>query len=159
MLTELKPELMRLKPYEKIMIENRINGTSLIELTNQELKTLSDVCIFKIAAISGFSLSTDSTFADVLRDEFSIFLIEYGYSNLTFDEIVAAFRLNARGETRYESGDYALQIKPYSSFFNLNYAGEVLKIYLKLRTSFDYKAFQWLEGNKTQSIDRITKTL
>lgn len=123
-----------------------------------ELRVMADMCIFKVAAISGFTLTTADDFANVLRDEFLIFLNEFGYSCLTFEEIVTAFRLNAYGNIKTYYGDYIPQVKPYSSFFNLNYAGEVLGNYMNLRKGLDSRIIN-NERIDEYRIDNHTKTL
>lgn len=147
-----------MRDYEKKIIKNRLSGVQVYKMKEDELKVLGDVCIFKIAAISGFSLSTDGTFSDVLRDEFLTFLNEYGFGDLTFDEIITAFRFNAHGNIKTYWNESIEQVKPYSSFFNLNYAGEVLNIYMKLRNLLDSRLLNEDDLSK-YIIDSQTKTI
>ncbi len=100
---------------------------------------MADVAIFKISAISGFTLSSSEKFADILNDEFLLMLEEYGFSELTFEEIVTAFRINAQGSYRTNGGHTVETVMPYSTFFSITYAANVLKNYLTIRRCGEYK--------------------
>lgn len=100
---------------------------------------MADVAIFKISAISGLTLSSSDKFADILNEEFLIMINDYGFSNLTFEEIVTAFRINAQGNYRTSTGDIIETVNPYSTFFSINYAAKVLNNYMRIRQLVEYK--------------------
>lgn len=130
---------LKLNDFEKKIIQDRINGVAVCDTPEKQLSLMSEVSIFKISAICGFTLTANEKFADVLNEEFLLFLKDYGYSNLSFDEIVSAFRLNAKGWYRFPGGDTMPTVLPYSTFFSINYAGQVLACYMRLRQCLDSK--------------------
>ncbi len=148
---------MKLKDYQKKIIELRINGLTILELPANEVKVLIDVTIFKVSAISGFALATTPEFADVLNEEFRILLSEYGFDNLTFDEIVTAFRMNARGGYRHQSGEMIEKVKSYSQFFSIDFAADVLNKYMTHRNVLDSLIKNELEGYSNGNIDHLVK--
>jgi hypothetical protein len=119
-----------------------MKGDAICDVDKTQLKVLADVSIFKIAAIVGFSLPTSDKFADVLNEELLILLSEFGYSTITFDELILAFRVNAQGGYRTYGGDTISTVNPYSTFFSINYAAAVLNNYMRIRKSIEYKIFQ-----------------
>lgn len=110
----------------------------ILEIDKKQYSVLADVAIFKIAAIVGLSLPTSDKFADVLNEELLILLTEFGYSDLTFDELVLAFRVNYQ-YYRTPHGDTINPIVPYSTFFSINYASAVLNNYKRIRSIVDMK--------------------
>lgn len=151
MLAELANGSIKLTDNEKKIIDLRISGLSVLETPIDESIVLSDLCIFKTSAICGFSLSTSKEFADILNEEFRILLLDFGFSNLTFDEIIMAFRMNARGGYRYSgSGDFIQRVNSYSSFFSIDYAAQVLNNYMAIRNAIDSKIKDFIE---TKGVD------
>lgn len=139
MLTELNVDSLNLNSTDKSIISARLKGDAICDIDKTQLKLLSDVSIFKIAAIVGFSLPTSDKFADVLNEELLILLNEFGYSQITFDELILAFRINAQGNYKTNGGDIISTVNPYSTFFSINYAASILNNYMRIRKSLEYK--------------------
>lgn len=129
----------KLNNTDRRIIEARLSGNSICDTDKKELSLLADVAIFKISSIVGFTLSTSEKFADILNEEFLLMLNEYGFSELTFDEVVTAFRINAQGNYKTNGGDTIETVVPYSTFFSINYAAKVLNNYLRIRKCMEYK--------------------
>ncbi len=139
MLEESNVNYPNLNNTDRIIIKSRMIGEAVCDINKSELSILSDVCIFKISAISGFSLPSSEKYADILNEEFLIMLNEYGFSELTFEEIISAFRINAQGNYRTNGGDTIGTVIPYSTFFSINYAAAVLNNYVRIRKCGEYK--------------------
>lgn len=138
---------MNLDKFENAIVNARMSGLAVAETSPKELNILADVTIFKISAISGFSLPASDKFADVLNQEFLLLLLDYGFDKLTFEEIITAFRFNARGGYRLSSGDFVQQVTPYSTYFSINYAAKVLENYISFRNRLDYKIINFIQGS------------
>jgi hypothetical protein len=138
---------LKLNEFERKIISDRISGVAVCDTPENQLSLMAEVAILKISAICGFTLTTSEKFADILNEELLIFLKDFGYSTLSFDEIISAFRLNAKGWYRMQSGDTQPTVLPYSTFFSINYAGQVLKYYMQYRNALDSKLINDLVYN------------
>lgn len=114
-----------------------MTGTSVCDTPKEQLDVLTEVAIFRISAIAGFNLTANDKFADTLNEEFLLLINDYGFSELTFDEIITAFRFNAKGTFKYPSGHVVETVKSYSTFFSINYAAKVLENYKAIRLALD----------------------
>jgi len=130
--------LLKLNKIDKAVINARLSGDAICDIRKEELSVLADVAIFKIAAIAGLSLPTSDKFADVLNEELLILLTEFGYTDITFEELVLAFRINYQ-HYRTSGGHVFQPIIPYSTFFSINYASAVLDNYKSIRQIIERK--------------------
>jgi len=137
-LTELNVNSLNFNSIDKSVINARMQGEAICDIRKEELSILADVSIFKIAAIVGFSLPTSDKFADVLNEELLILLNQFGYSEITFEELILAFRINAQNY-RTPSGETLNPIIPYSTFFSINFAASVLNKYMQIRKIVENK--------------------
>ena len=145
MLRELKEtSKLRLKETENKIISARLDGVSLNQLPETELKLDIDLLIFKICAISGADIPKTDFFADILSTEISKFLIGYGFSELTAEEILCAFRFNAFGIC-YPSGDSIDKVF-FKGVLSVNLLATVINNYKCLRDSLDRKFKNEIEG-------------
>jgi len=64
-------------------------------MTENEVKAATTGLIFKISVICGCQLPTNDYHITVLEQEFITFLNEFGYHELTVEEILTAFRMNS----------------------------------------------------------------
>jgi hypothetical protein len=133
--------LLKINNIELAILKARMRSEPIQVVDKKKYSVLADVAIFKIAAIVGLSLPTSEKFADVLNEELLILLTEFGYNDLTFDELVLAFRVNSQ-YYRTPQGDTINPIIPYSSFFSINYASAVLNNYKRIRSIVDMKVIE-----------------
>jgi hypothetical protein len=92
--------------------------------------------ILKIGVIAGCPLPSDQKHLNALEDELKKLLIEdEGFSQLTFEEILSAFRFNA-------SGKYDEKINHWQSILNMDFIGSVLLEWIKLRKKIEKKEQQ-----------------
>lgn len=145
-LTESSVNLLKLNNIELAIVNARMCSNPISEVDKKQYSLLADVAIFKIAAIVGLSLPTSEKFADVLNEELLILLTEFGYTDLTFDELVLAFRVNYQ-YYKTPFGETLNPITPYSTFFSINYASAVLNNYKRIRSIVDMKITEQLSGD------------
>ena len=98
------------------------------------------------AAISGCQLPHTDFFADFIASELKIFINDFGYSDLTYEEIMLALRLNAKGGLKYASGEYQEQVEFFGSCFNVNFIAKILANYCIFRNALDRKLQNQIDG-------------
>lgn len=102
--------------------------------------------MIKGAAIYGCRLPTTEGFAEVISDQLSIFINEFGYGNLTLSEIILAMHLNAASAIRYPSGDYQERVEFSGNCFNVVFIAKILEVYRTLRNGLDRKFQNQIDG-------------
>lgn len=110
-----------------------MKGLSLCDQTDQQFEISLTGIIFNISVICGCQLPTHDAHINALEKEFGIFLKENGYSGLTVDEVITAFRFNA-------NFNLPERVEIYGAIFNIDFASKVLRQYVKLRSRIDEKA-------------------
>lgn len=88
--------------------------------------------IFNISVICGCQLPVNEHHIKALEKEFLIFLNDFGYTQMTCEEILTAFRMNAACKLDEK-------IEVYGSIFNIDYAGKVIRQYKDKRFNLDFK--------------------
>src|SRR5580692_199002 len=128
-LTELIASYPKISQQETRIVDARQASIAIEQIDVGELKSKMDFLITRLCAICGAELPQNDFFANVLADEFVDFLTKFGYGNLTIDEVVLAFQLNAAG-TRYPMGVDIERIRFSGAYFNIDYAARVLENYM-----------------------------
>lgn len=131
---------------EAKILRSRLKGKAFWELTPDEVRLATDSIMIKGAAISGCSLPTTEGFAEVISDQLSIFINEFGYSNLTLSEIILAMHMNAAGGMRYQSGDYIDIVEFSGNCFNVIYISKILEVYRNIRNNLDRRFQNEIDG-------------
>lgn len=130
---------MNFSEAEKKIIEARQTGLSICDQNEKQLAVSLTGIIFKISVISGCPLPTHDAHIAALESEFLIFLNDNGYSGLTPEEVLTAFRMNANFKLPEK-------IETYNKVFNIDFAAEVLSQYRKIRSEVDVKAEKIFDG-------------
>ena len=128
------------------IVDARNVGKSIFELSEKDGLTQADDCVALLSAICGAKLPQSTFFADILAKEFFIFLRDFGYQEYTFEEIMLAFRLNARGRNKFPSGLEVEPIEFKGAHFNIDYAAKVLDNYSQFRNLTDRKFQNFIDG-------------
>lgn len=130
---------------EKRIVDARQVGLALVDLSQDEFEAALTGIIFNISVICGCQLPTHDAHVNALEKEFAIFLKEFGYGNLTPEEILTAFRMNA---------NFRLQdkVETYGALFNIDFAGKVLTQYRDKRWSLDHKLNQVYEKREADKV-------
>lgn len=140
MLAELTKEILqKITMPEAKMVDARLNGYSISQIEKDNLKSDIDLLVFRLSSISGSELPTNDEFASILADELLIYLLDFGYGDLTIEEIVLSFRFNSKAELVAE------RILP-KGFLNVMYVARVLENYLLLRNMLDRKLQNHIDG-------------
>src|SRR5258706_8598157 len=92
--TDLQLNLIR---NEKEIVVATKTGLPVKSLNDKELSVAATGLIFKIAVISGCNLPSNENYINALESEFLLF-IKSRYADLTVEEILTAFRMNAAQE-------------------------------------------------------------
>ncbi len=136
---------MKLTSTDRRIIEARILGVCLNELSDKDLRSAIDQIMLRGAAISGCPLPTTEFFAEIIAEELIVFIQDFGYAHLTLEEVLLALRLNANGGVKYS----AFQIEPIffsGHCFNVDYVSKVLSNYITLRSYFERKIQNHIDG-------------
>lgn len=145
MLQELKGLVKKTQVEEKI-IDARCKGESFSQMSSGDLRYCIDQIMLRGAAISGCPLPQTEFFAIYIAEELSTFINEFGYGELTYQEVLLAMRLNSGGGLRYPSGIELDQIAFTGSCFNVDYIAKVLANYKDIRLQLDRKFENQIDG-------------
>lgn len=132
MLTDSRINLATLNHDETLIAKARQRGIAFDDMTEEQFDAALTGIIFSISVICGCQLPVNENHVNALEKEFSIFLRDYGYTSLTSEEILTAFRMNAAGQLQEK-------IEVYGSVFNLDYAGKVIRQYRDKRFHLDIR--------------------
>lgn len=135
----------RLSPTENKIIELRLTGNSLFELSEDDMRYAIDQIMLRGAAITGAPLPQTEFFATFIFSELTIFLLEMGYAELTLAEILFALRLNSAGKMKYSDGD-SVKVEFRGNCFNVDFVSNVLSAYMSMRNSVDRKLQNQIDG-------------
>lgn len=98
------------------------------------------------AAIYGCDLPNTEGFAQVISEELTIFLSEFGYSELTVSEMILALHLNACGAMKFPTGECADRVEFSGVCFNIVFMAKILSLYRSLRNQLDRKFQNQIDG-------------
>jgi hypothetical protein len=88
-------EDVKLTSREKMIAEARGNGPSFDDMDASAREVACDEIMLRIASICGCALPNTDFFARYISDEIESFVMNFGFSDYTLDEIILAFRINA----------------------------------------------------------------
>ena len=128
---------MRLQEVEDKIIKLRMEGMSILDCSEKEIDAISEILILNISVISGFKVNPSEMFLNMLSAEIKVLISESRFSNLTFNELVYAFRINARNSFKFIGGHEIFSIKSYTPFLCIDFADKVLTHYKMIRDSID----------------------
>jgi len=119
---------------------------SFCELTEEGERAAIDQIMIRGAAICGCALPQTEFFAGYIAAELSIFINEFGYGELTLDEILLSLRLNSKGGVKYPSGSEVETVAFTGQCINVDYISKVLANYKALRGYLDRKFENEIDG-------------
>lgn len=145
MLKDLVPTVQLTKLELKIY-DARCTGLSFVQMEEGDLKISVDQIMLRVASICGCALPNTEFFAKFIADEILVFILDFGYPELTLEEFLLAFRLNAKGGLKYPNGIDFEQIPFFGNSLNVDYISKVLSNYLSLRKILDRKLQNKIDG-------------
>lgn len=98
------------------------------------------------AAISGCAVPGTEFFAEIIADELTELILNFGYGDLTYDELLLALRINAKGGYKHPSGVELEHIAFFGNCFSIDYYSKVLSNYMMIRTYVDRKLKNFIDG-------------
>jgi hypothetical protein len=125
---------------EKKICKARQVGYSFCQLDDDDRRVAVDQIMIRAAAICGCVLPTTEFFATFIAEEISIFILEFGYEELTLEEILLSFRLNAKDNADI---DYVSFV---GNCINVDYVAKVLGRYNIQRKLLDRKFQNKIDG-------------
>ena len=131
---------------EDRIIKARLKGPSFCQICDAELKWITDQIMFRTAALVGCGLPQTEEFADIISTELIVLINDFGYSEITFEEILLALRLNAKGGLKYPSGLDIERVGFSGTVFNVDFISRILSNYMAIRNSLDSKLRNHIDG-------------
>lgn len=129
-----------------MIVHARTTGVSFCQLDESETKLLLDNIMLRGAAICGCALPTTEFFADIIADEISTLLEDFGFRELTESEILLALRLNGKGSIRYPSGTEIDTVAFSGNCINTAFLSKVLTIYMTFRGILERRIQNFIDG-------------
>jgi hypothetical protein len=145
-LADLPKDCLKFLEVELRIIESRLNGLSFCQLEGNNLRVATDQILLSGAAISGCPLPHTEGFAEILSNEIIEFVNEYGYGELTLEEILTALRLNARGGLKLPTGIEVEHVPFSGNCFNVVYLSKVLSNYKTFRDILERRLQNFIDG-------------
>ena len=139
---------MPLNEVENKIIAARLDSVSFCQIEQSKIRWHIDQIMLKGAAISGCPLPNTEFFADVISDEIKAFILDFGYEELTYAEIILAMRLNSKGGLKYPSGLELETVVFFGNCFNVDYFAKVISNYMTIRNILDRKLQNFIDGVK-----------
>lgn len=102
--------------------------------------------MLKGAAVSGCALPNTEFFAEIIAEELLSFIMDFGYSDYAYDEIILALRFNAKGGLKYPSGTVIEQVQFLGTCFNIDYFSKIMENYKIVREVLDRKFQNIIDG-------------
>jgi hypothetical protein len=115
-------------------------------MSEEESRFAADKIMFNCAALFGCPLPQTEGFAEIISKELFLFLNEFGYSELTLEEIMLAMRINAKGNLKYPSGMEVEQVQFHGSCFHVDFISRILSYYMTMRGYLDSTLRNFLDG-------------
>lgn len=121
-----------MKGVKKLIIRARGRGLSFFEVAPEYIRSFTDSVIISIAAITGAELPESELLANSLSKEVEVLLNDFGYSDLTLEEVLLAVRLN-----------YSSSFKnPYGTDFEIGVAGNRVNVAFLSVVLNNYKTYR-----------------
>lgn len=133
--------------WEKSIFDARVVGEAISEMTEPELSLATDEIIISAASITGCGIPESELLARNLSKSILSYLNDFGYSDYTVSEIIAAMRFNSNPEFRNPVSGNFFEVSTCSKLrVSVDYLASVLNKYKVLRTAFERKIENKLEG-------------
>lgn len=122
-------------------------GLSFSQLTEKQRLSVSLETIFKASVLSGIKLPTNEHLISFIEQEFSKYILTFGFKNLNDRELNAAFQINMPKYFSLPSGINLDDVEPFGDTISVSYLGKVLMNYQVIRSMVDRKLKNFIDGN------------
>ena len=147
-LKEIKNIEIELTNFEAQVIQARLTGVSFCQIEKDKVRWHVDQIMLRGAAISGCVVPTTEFFAEIIAEEISVFILEFGYKDLTYDEILLALRINSKCGYKFPTGIELESVPFFGNCFNVDYLSKILLNYMAIRNILDRKLQNIIDGYK-----------
>lgn len=137
---------LKLKEVEKLIVQSRLKGLSFHQLNEDEIRYVTDKIIIHGSGIVGCAMPSTEGFAEVIHEELVILISDFGYKDLTLDEILLALRLNFIPTLKFPSGVDCEYIPFIGVCFHVDFVAKILAKYMTFRTILDRKFENHIDG-------------
>ena len=137
---------IKLTSYDRQIIEARTDGFSFCEMSQDEMTWSIDQILVRGVAIYGCTVPDSDFLAGFFNEEFTRFIVEFGYSEFTLQEILFAMQLNCQPDVSYPSGNHVEPIPFSGVYFNVAFLAKILNQYKHLRAGVERKIQNYLDG-------------
>lgn len=144
---ELKNLPVKLSEVEKKIIEKRLIGLSFNQLGEVDVRVATDKILLKSSAITGCKLPQTEGFAEIIAEEITSFILDFGYEELTLEEVLMAFKINSKTDLKFPSGVDVQSVVFTGQCMNIDYMSKVLYNYMQFRNILDRKFQNHLDGH------------
>lgn len=118
------------------------------QIEKDKIRWHVDQIMLRGAAISGCAVPSTEFFAEIIADEISVFILEFGYSDLTYEEILLALRMNTKLGYDFPDGIEWEYVSFFGNCFNIDYFSKIMTNYMALRKILDRKLQNLIDGYK-----------
>lgn len=115
-------------------------------MSEDELTWAIDQLMIRSVALYGCSLPQSEFLGQFISEETRKFILEFGYPELTLEEILLALMINTKSDVKYPSGLELDQVVFSGVYFNVNFLSKVLYNYSSLRNLLDRKIQNHIDG-------------
>lgn len=137
---------IKLNDFEEKVIDARLNGLSFCQIDEDKLRWCTDQIMLRGAAISGCTIPGTEFFAEIISEELRNYILNFGYKDLSYEEILLALRINSKGGYKYPSGIDLEPVAFFGNCFNVDYFSKVLNNYMAIRNMLDRKLQNIIDG-------------
>ena len=122
---------------ERMVVEARGKAHSFEDMQKDDREAASDEIMLRIASICGCALPNTDFFAKYISEEIENFIMNFGYSEFTLEEIILAFRLNACVSDQVHFTGFCV---------NVDFISKVLSNYSDFRKTLENKIKNKIDG-------------
>lgn len=115
-------------------------------MAEDEIIWATDQIMIRSVALYGCSVPQSDFLAQFISEETRKFILEFGFPELTLEEILLALILNTKQDVKYPSDNDLKQVDFTGIFFNVNFLSKVLDNYISLRNTLDRKIQNHIDG-------------
>lgn len=131
---------------ENLVLQSRLSDLSITQHDISKSLEILNRIMFTACSYSGLPLPSNELQSASLTKELLNFFLEFGYKNLNEDEFSLAFKINSWGDAKNYDGSVIPQIEPKGSFLNVMFCAKVLGNYMIIRSMFDRKMENIIDG-------------
>ncbi len=142
----MKKELKNILPIEILIVDSRVSSESISEMSDADLRVMADKVILECSTTTGCELPFTDFFAEGLSRSMISFLKEFGYDDLSLEEIILALKLNMRHRLKMPSGIEMEEVAFSGRCVNVGFISKVLWNYMQIRNLLDRKFQNHIDG-------------